>query len=85
MNKYVVIPEDEGEIEGRVYSAESPQEAAESFADWRDSYADDFTIVNGESLRVIVRDESGREFKMIVQGQMIRRYAARVIVEDAQK
>ena len=82
MTDFTVWIASESHSDGRRFSANYPQEAAEMFADWKDSYGDDYEIVNGHSETVIVRNESdGREYRMIVSGRLIRRYSARLVIE----
>ena len=82
MTDFTVWIARESHSDGRRFSANYPQTAAEMFADWKDSYGDDYEIVNGHSETVIVRnEETGAEYKMIVSGRLIRRYLAQLVIE----
>lgn len=82
MTEFTVWLASENDSDGQRFSASYPQTAAEMFADWKDSYGDDYEIVNGRSETVIVRnEETGAEYKMIVSGRLIRRYLAQLVIE----
>ena len=82
MTEFTVWLASENDSDGRRFSANYPQEAAEMFADWKDSYGDDYEIVNGHSETVIVRNEkTGEEYTMTVSGRLIRRYSAQLVID----
>ena len=68
--------------DGRRFTADDPQHAAELWADWRDFSSLDFRIVGGTPATVMVRDTIlGRTFEMIVSGETIRQYAANLRIK----
>lgn len=67
--------------DGRRFEAEGPQHAAEQWADWDDWSGNEFHIVGGQPATVKVQDVNGGPVReMIVQGESIRRYTAKLRV-----
>lgn len=83
---YVVWEPTNGQtiVDGRRFTADGPQRAAEQWADWSDYASNEYHIVNGQPATVMVRDVNGGPTReMIVSGESVRRYAAKLRVQDA--
>jgi len=71
----------QGIADGRRFAADGPQHAAEQWADWSDYASNEFHIVGGQPAVVMVRDVNGGPTReLIVCGEQIRRYAAKLRV-----
>jgi hypothetical protein len=70
-------PAIEQECDGLHFDAESSSHAAEMWADWIDTASNEYRIVDGELVTVMVRAVNGGPTReMIVRGESIRRYSA---------
>lgn len=71
-------------VDGRRFAADGPQHAAELWADWSDYASNEYNIVGGQPATVMVRDVNGGPVReMLVQGESIRRYTAKLRVQPA--
>ena len=78
---YVVWEPSNGQtfLDGRRFAADSPQHAAEQWADWNDYASNEYHIVGGQPSTVMVSDANGKPLReLIVSGESIRRYTAKL-------
>ncbi len=68
-------------VDGRRFTAADPQHAAEQWADWSDYASNEYHIVGGQPATVMVRDVNGGPVhEMIVQGEQLRCYSAKLSI-----
>ena len=73
-------------VDGRRFMADGMQHAAEQWADWSDYYSNEYHIVGGQPATVMVQDVNGGPVReMLVQGESVRRYTAKLRVPAAAK
>ena len=85
MRKYNVWSEtyNQHEEDGREIEADTPQQAAEKWARWRDAWSADYLIVNGDPAEATVKDvEIGRVSVWLVHGEAVPVYTAKLRVSD---
>ena len=72
----------EKEEDGREVKGYSPHDAAQRWAERDDIRSADYTIVGGNPATVMVRDSDGTTIELIVSGETISVYAARLKVPN---
>jgi hypothetical protein len=85
MRKYKVWSETYGQREedGREVEADTPRQAAETWARWFDEGVGDCEIINGKSTTVSVKDlETGHLSVWFVHGESVPVYTAKLRVGD---
>ena len=84
---YVVWEPASGQMmaDGRRFTADGPQHAAELWADWSDYASNEYRIVGGQPATVMVQDVSGGPVcEMLVHGEQIRQYTAKLLTQPTE-
>ncbi|UKM31213.1 hypothetical protein CrLKS3_g31 [Cylindrospermopsis phage Cr-LKS3] len=68
--KFMCWLEEHDEIDAKEFQAVDEEEAAESFAKWRDSWTAEYSIVSGSPAVVCVKNEDGEISRFEVAGEL---------------
>ena len=81
MSKYIVWRKDADREDGKQIEADYERQAAEKWAEWRDAWSADYTIVGGEEAEVCVAlDQDGSDHMCFrVRGESVPVYIATLI------
>lgn len=73
-------------VDGLRIPSDSPQHAAERWADWNDCIGGKYCIFAGDHVALSVRNVDGGEtWEMVVCGESVRKYTAKLRVRDVPK
>lgn len=80
--KFMCWLEEHDEIDAKEFQAADEEEAAESFAKWRDSWTAEYSIVSGSPAVVCVKNEHGEICRFEVTGESYPVYVASALVPN---